>query len=186
MSSSADYLQYLDSFLTANDKKYIDDIDVARKIVSYGFRGPVELPDQPSPSKQIVRSKLFVKSDELSLALSKREDEIKDGKLDSILFLKYKDKSGYIDIRDRIDNDLATLKPLRSDLAFLNWKSKFATYKDSTCAFQVVITDNLFSLRHTVKRYTITPGKGGEYVKKQELHIDGYDKVVFYDIVRNF
>eukprot|EP00834_Sanchytrium_tribonematis_P007193 NODE_616_length_5370_cov_0.348131.p6 type:complete len:184 gc:universal NODE_616_length_5370_cov_0.348131:3954-4505(+) len=178
------YLEYLDSFLNANDKKYIDDIDTARKLVFYGFRGIIEPPVVPIVKTVIVK-KLFTNKDALGVELSNRESKILDGDMDTVIFVKIKDKSAYIDLRSRIKKRKSELKPCKSDLAYMNWSNKFTTCND-TETFQAVMTEDGFFIRHIVKRWTITPSIGGQFINKSELKIPGYDKLVFYDLIHQF
>ncbi len=177
---ASNWLLYLDSFLSSNDKNYIHDSDIARKIVSYGFRGVIE--EQGTKEiKQIIQSKVFIKKDELSVALGMREELIKDGKLDCVLFLKRDGKSAFIDVRDRIDKKLDVLRPLEGDLAYFNWNSRTECTKDST-TFQVIVNEEEFFIRHVEKRNVVYPGQSDKVV----LAIQKYDKVIFYDIQHSY
>ncbi|CAL1533673.1 unnamed protein product [Lymnaea stagnalis] len=147
----ATYDDYLGSQVTSDDLELLEDINVARKLVQLGFRGPTEgfseddfnalkATFEVNKAAQSVKTVLGAGrtyEDNFVRVLQMREEGNRSGKNASILFIrtlngKGQEVSGYIDYAHRlatedfrpIFNLEKRLMPKPTDLSFFNWDSK--------------------------------------------------------------
>lgn len=147
-----DYYDYLDSLITDSDMYYLQDKTVIRNIIKLGFHVPGTL-DKKTFEKRVRnikkamerRNKLLVTSvgtnptDSLLMELATREQPNRLGIFNTIIFLKNKEKSAYIDYKCRLDsedwypyfNGSKKLFPKKSDLSYYNWRTRLTIVNDS-------------------------------------------------------
>ncbi|VDO15073.1 unnamed protein product [Rodentolepis nana] len=154
------YEDYLDSQITDTDLFYLEDEELARKLVEFGFRGNVELfkrEDFERKRKECLHSSnearlLYRALDHEGLeitepclvALAEREEINRRGNLSTIIFIrdinnKGREISGYIDYAHRLKvedfvpyfSGKKKLLPRVGDLSYLNWDSQYIASSSS-------------------------------------------------------
>eukprot|EP00760_Papus_ankaliazontas_P035180 PhM_4_TR7656/c0_g1_i1/m.102044 len=213
----ATYEDYLDQRVKAEDLFYLDDPDNARQIVELGYndkdflnredfeaakRAALEGPSKRRKSLDAVCSVgKDLKDQPFLYSLAQREELVRNGKLSTIIFIRYvvEDKgqeiSGYIDYGHRLRTEdfseyfenKKTLAPKPSDLSYYNWRTHTLYYNNST-TFQVIADPALGLLfKHKRDRKTInvdprapTPGDNSH---RMVLKTKEYAQVTIYDHV---
>ncbi|CAD7959874.1 unnamed protein product [Amoebophrya sp. A25] len=155
------YEDYLDAQITAVDRKYLADDELARQLVEIGARkGDVlsreEFAARREAQEQAKRAKLQNAPKVLASAnkdltdypflrhLAAREELVRQGKLSVIIFIrdrnaKGQEISGYIDYGQRLRQEnfegyferKKRLLPKPADLSFLNWDTQFTSSNES-------------------------------------------------------
>ncbi|KAK3780263.1 hypothetical protein RRG08_047252 [Elysia crispata] len=150
--------EFLSSQVTQLDLIYLEDINVARKLVELGYRGTKEGYSEEQfwakkaaieARKQIHCVKTIVSAgktyeDAMLRALQQREEGNRTGKNASIIFVRDKNEygqeiSGYIDYAHRLATEDITpvfegkkrFLPRPTDLSFLNWETMNVSGKES-------------------------------------------------------
>eukprot|EP01119_Soliformovum_irregulare_P023369 TRINITY_DN8152_c0_g1_i1.p1 TRINITY_DN8152_c0_g1~~TRINITY_DN8152_c0_g1_i1.p1 ORF type:complete len:235 (-),score=64.71 TRINITY_DN8152_c0_g1_i1:726-1430(-) len=161
------YEDYLDSQITPKDLYFLEDEDLARRVVELGYRGGElrrEEFEQRKKNAETLKSKKSNNSLPKVLAssgkqfgdfpflqaLAEREELTRTGKLACIIFIRDKNKkgqeiSGYIDYAHRLKTEnfepyfqrKKRLLPKPSDLSFYNWETQLPTYCP-TSNFQII------------------------------------------------
>ncbi|CEO97687.1 Cilia- and flagella-associated protein 299 [Plasmodiophora brassicae] len=209
------YEDYLDDQIKEKDVFYLQDIKLARALVELGYRGrgdTLKRTEFQARKQQLEQSKLPVqKSGNMSLcclgkdvssfpllkALAEREENIRNGKLTTIIFIRdYNSRgqeiSGFIDYAERLKHeDFAPyferkkrLLPRMSDLSFYNWDTQTSVSTPNS-NFQV-IADNpgglLFKNNRDRKVISVDPkGYTGDNSSRVEISTSEYVQVVLYD-----
>jgi len=130
----ASYEDFLDSQITATDLFYLEDEELARQLVEFGYRGSgevikreeflsrkqaAEASRQQKRSQQVELAHIdpdtyesfeHVDSDPVFIALAEREELNRSGKMTTIIFIRDKNQrgqeiSGYIDYASRLKNE---------------------------------------------------------------------------------
>lgn len=164
------YEDYLDAQITAQDRFYLEEDELARQLVEIGCRkGEVlsreEFSNRRQAAEEAKRAKLqnapkVLASAEKDLTdfpllrhLAAREEVVRNGKLSTIIFIrdrnaKGQEISGYIDYghRLRMENFVPyferkkKLLPRSTDLSFYNWDTQQSTGQESP-NFQIMPDD---------------------------------------------
>lgn len=155
------YSDFLDKFITNEDRLYLEDEDLARDVkelyaVNKGDikskddfekkKHEIEMRDQQDETKEkplCSEGKQFEKGSFL-WHLAEREYDVRNGRKSTIIFIRYrepngKEVSGYIDYRDRLKNDnfeeiftgKKDLVPKPTDLSYYNWTVQKIVSNDS-------------------------------------------------------
>lgn len=156
------YTEFLDKFITDDDRLYLEDEDLARDVKElYAVnKGDIrskedferklkdlEKLDQVDEAKEkplYSEGKSF-KEGSFLWHLQQREYDVRNGRKSTIIFIRYRDVnnkelSGYIDFRERLKtdnfedifNEKKDLIPRPTDLSFYNWTSQKVFSNDST------------------------------------------------------
>ncbi len=156
------YDDFLDKFITHEDRLYLEDEDLARDVKElYAVnKGDIKSKEDFERKKQeYLNRDLDDKVEEKPLSsdgkvfepssflwhLQNREYDVRNGRRSTIIFIRYKDQSGketsaYIDYRERLKTDNfdqifngeKDLIPRPSDLSHYNWNVQKADSNDST------------------------------------------------------
>ena len=162
ISKSQTYAQFLDSFVTEEDKKYLEDEELARDVKElYSLnkgeirskadfdlkKKEIEAMNQEEDNKERPLFSLNMEYRKGSFLdqLAERESEVRNGRKSTIIFIRYKDKKGketsaYIDFRERLKSDEMEgvfkegkpLLPKPTDLSYYNWTLQKVNSTDST------------------------------------------------------
>lgn len=155
------YSDFLDKFITKEDKLYLEDDDLARDVkelyaVNKGDikskedfeakKREIEMRDQQDETKEKPlhsEGKVFEK-DSFLWHLAEREYDVRNGRKSTIIFIRYRESNGkevsaYIDYRDRLKNDnfedifngKRDLIPKPTDLSYYNWTVQKNVSNDS-------------------------------------------------------
>jgi len=163
----ATYEEFLDSKVTEVDLEYLEDRNMARKLVELGYRGDREGYSKPAfhqikdafmrRQRNSQRGEYHVLSagvdydnNNMLRALQQREEANRTGKQASVIMIRDFDKlgqeiSGYIDFAHRlatedwepIFNATFKLLPRRGDLSYMEWE-KFKIYHKDSPNYEVV------------------------------------------------
>ncbi|CAD7936734.1 unnamed protein product [Amoebophrya sp. A120] len=155
------YEDYLDAQITAHDRKYLEDDELARQLVEIGCRkGEVlsreEFAARKEAAEEARKSKLQNAPKVLASAnkdltdypflrhLAAREELVRQGKLSVIIFIRDKNTkgqevSGYIDYGQRLKSEnfepyferKKRLLPRQTDLSFYNWDTQHTASNES-------------------------------------------------------
>jgi hypothetical protein len=156
------YAQFLDRFVTDEDRMYLEDEELARDVkelyaVNKGEirskadfeRKKKEIEDlnreEDTKERPLFSLNMEYKKGSFLEQLKDREGEVRNGRKSTIIFIRYKDKKGketsaYIDYRERLKNDEMEgifkegkpLLPKPSDLSYYNWTLQKVMSNDST------------------------------------------------------
>ncbi|CEO99693.1 Cilia- and flagella-associated protein 299 [Plasmodiophora brassicae] len=214
VASFATYEEYLESQVTAKDRYYLQDDDLARQLVELGYRGhgftlkrdefmqrKRDMLESTKPKERKAQQTLCSAGKDLSAhrllkALADREEDIRNGKLTTIVFIRDRNAkghevSGYIDYAQRLKVDdfeqYFLLKkrflPRTSDLSYYNWDTQLATSTPSS-NFQVIDshTGILFKNKRDRKVINVDPkGACGDNSTRTVIATDEYVQAVIYD-----
>ena len=156
------YAQFLDRFVTEEDRMYLEDEELCRDVkelyaVNKGEirckadfdrkKREIEEMNREEDTKERPLFSLNINYRKGSFLdqLQERESEVRNGRKSTIIFIRYKDKKGketsaYIDYRERLKNDEMegifkegkTLLPKPTDLSYYNWTLQKVMSNDST------------------------------------------------------
>ena len=162
ISNIATYAEFLDKFVTDEDRMYLEDEELARDVkelyaVNKGeIRNKADFERKKREIEEMNREEDTKERPLFSLnmnyrkgsfldQLKERESEVRNGRKSTIIFIRYKDKKGketsaYIDYRERLKNDEMEgvfkeghpLLPKISDLSYYNWTTQKVNSTDST------------------------------------------------------
>nr|XP_011708642.1 uncharacterized protein C4orf22 homolog isoform X2 [Macaca nemestrina] len=173
------YEDFLDSQITTVDLYYLEDETLARQLVELGYRGTgerVKREDFEARKAAIEISRLAERAqqktltsagkdlqDNFLMALAMREEDNRNGKLSSVIFIRDRNSygqeiSGYIDYAHRLKTEdfeiyfsgKKRLLPRTTDISFYNWDADIAVCNSSP-NYQV-IADNPEGLLFRYKR----------------------------------
>ena len=156
------YGQFLDRFVTDEDRMYLEDEELCRDVkelyaVNKGeIRCKADFDRKKREIEEMNREEDTKERPLFSLnmnyrkgsfldQLQERESEVRNGRKSNIIFIRYKDKkvketSAYIDYRERLKNDEMEgifkegkpLLPKPTDLSYYNWTLQKVMSNDST------------------------------------------------------
>ena len=156
------YAQFLDRFVTDEDRMYLEDEELARDVkelyaVNKGEirskadferkKKEIEAMNQEEDNKERPLFSLNMEYRKGSFLdqLAERESEVRNGRKSTIIFIRYKDKKGketsaYIDFRERLKSDEMEgvfkegkpLLPKPTDLSYYDWTLQKVNSTDST------------------------------------------------------
>ena len=156
------YAQFLDRFVTDEDRMYLEDEELCRDVkelyaVNKGeIRCKADFDRKKREIEEMNREEDTKERPLFSLnmnyrkgsfldQLQERESEVRNGRKSTIIFIRYKDKKGketsaYIDYRERLKNDEMEgifkegkpLLPKPTDLSYYNWTLQKVMSNDST------------------------------------------------------
>lgn len=207
----ATYEDYLDSQVTDRDLHYLEDEDLARRVVELGYRGGGDTlkreefearkmanVQKVEEQKPLAGAKRDLSDKPFLFALASRERLVRSGKLTSIIFIRDRNAKGqevsaYIDYAHRLKMEnfepyyegKKKLMPKPTDLSYYNWETKTNT-SNPTQAIQI-ITDNesglLFKNKRDRKVINPDPQQSpGDNSTRTEVRTNGeYMQVVIYD-----
>ena len=162
ISKIKSYAEFLDRFVTDEDRMYLEDEELARDVKELYAVNKGEIrskADFDRKKKEIEEANREEDNKERPLfsidmnyrkgsfldQLKERESEVRNGRKSTIIFIRYKDKKGketsaYIDYRERLKNDEMEgvfkegrpLLPKPSDLSYYNWTLQKVLSTDST------------------------------------------------------
>eukprot|EP00039_Didymoeca_costata_P016322 m.289627 g.289627 ORF g.289627 m.289627 type:complete len:235 (+) comp16376_c1_seq4:125-829(+) len=214
-SEFATYEEFLDSQISPLDLYYLEDEELARQLVELGYRGRGEVVkreefeakkraieeaqlSKKAPPKELLSEGLDFGDNIFLEELAKREEPNRDGRMTTIIFLRYRNNrgqeiSGYIDYAHRLKVDSKCeqyfkgeklLVPKPNDLSYYNWDSQVS--KSTTTANYDVITDKyagmLFKNKKDRKIINVDPkAETGDNTTRTTIYSDLYEQVVFYD-----
>ncbi|XP_063102805.1 cilia- and flagella-associated protein 299 isoform X2 [Cavia porcellus] len=207
------YEDFLDSQITTLDLYYLEDESLARQLVELGYRGTGEIlkrEDFEARKAAIEIARMAERTQKKALAsagkdlqdnflkaLAVREDDNRNGKVSSVIFIRDKNAygqevSGYIDYANRLKTEdfelyfsgKKRLLPRPTDLSFYNWDSQIAVCNSSP-NYQV-IDDNphglLFKYKKDRKILNVDPkGHPGDNSTRTSIQTDLYTQVVIFD-----
>ncbi|XP_004681241.1 PREDICTED: uncharacterized protein C4orf22 homolog isoform X1 [Condylura cristata] len=207
------YEDFLDSQITTVDLYYLEDEVLARQLVELGYRGTGEVikrEDFEARKKAIELARLAERTQKKTLtstgkdlqdnfmkALEVREEDNRNGKLSSVIFIRDRNShgqeiSGYIDYAHRLKTEdfevyfsgKRRLLPKSTDLSFYNWDSQIAIW-NSTPNYQV-IADNpeglLFKYKRDRKILNVDPkADPGDNSTRTSIQTDLYIQAVIFD-----
>ncbi|KAM5271513.1 cilia- and flagella-associated protein 299 [Ctenodactylus gundi] len=207
------YEDFLDSQITTVDLYYLEDEGLARQLVELGYRGTGEIVkredfDARKTAIEIARQaertqKKSLTSagkdlqDDFLKALAMREEDNRNGKMSSVIFIRDKNShgqeiSGYIDYAHRLKtedfeiyfNGKKRLLPRPSDLSFYNWDNHVAVCNSSP-NYQVM-DDNpqglLFKYKRDRKILNVDPkAHPGDNSSRILIPTDLYIQAVIFD-----
>lgn len=214
------YEQYLDRQITPEDLFYLEDIELARQLKEQGYHSKTEIltRDQFDAKKRAVKEALLSQNKDKSKslahleviskeklnqckflqALASREEQVLNGRLLTIIYIRYESKgseiSGYIDYAHRLKNEdfrpifegKKKLLPKPNDLSFYNWRTGFCAASDST-NFKVDASNGqqglLFRNKRDRKVINVDPKKKLEdNMSRIEIESPDYTQIVLYDL----
>ncbi|KAM6176944.1 cilia- and flagella-associated protein 299 isoform 2-T2 [Erethizon dorsatum] len=207
------YEDFLDSQITTVDLYYLEDESLARQLVELGYRGTGEIlkrEDFEARKAAIETARLAERTQKKTLtsagkelqdgflkALAVREEDNRNGKVSSVIFIRDKNShgqevSGYIDYADRLKtedfevyfNGKKRLLPRPTDLSFYNWDTQIAVCNSSP-NYQV-IHDNqdglLFKHKKDRKILNVDPkDHPGDNSTRISIQTDLYIQAVIFD-----
>ena len=162
IANTATYADFLDKFVTDEDRMYLEDEELARDVkelyaVNKGeIRNKADFERKRREIEEMNREEDTKERPLFSLnmnyrkgsfldQLKERESEVRNGRKSTIIFIRYKDKKGketsaYIDYRERLKNDEMEgvfkeghpLLPKITDLSYYNWTTQKVNSTDST------------------------------------------------------
>ena len=162
ISNIASYAEFLDRFVTDEDRMYLEDEELARDVkelyaVNKGeIRSKADFERKKRELESMNREEETKERPLFSLdmnyrkgsfldQLKERESEVRNGRKSTIIFIRYKDKKGketsaYIDFRERLKNDEMEgvfkegkpFLPKPTDLSYYNWNLQKPIPNDST------------------------------------------------------
>ena len=162
ISNIENYAQFLDRFVTDEDRMYLEDEELARDVkelyaVNKGeIRSKSDFERKKRELESMNREEETKERPLFSLnmnyrkgsfldQLKERESEVRNGRKSTIIFIRYKDKKGketsaYIDFRERLKNDEMDgvfkegkpFLPKPTDLSYYNWNLQKPIPNDST------------------------------------------------------
>ena len=162
IANIATYADFLDKFVTDEDRMYLEDEELARDVkelyaVNKGeIRNKADFERKKREIEEMNREEDTKERPLFSLnmnyrkgsfldQLKERESEVRNGRKSTIIFIRYKDKKGketsaYIDYRERLKNDEMEgvfkeghpLLPKITDLSYYNWTTQKVNSTDST------------------------------------------------------
>ena len=162
ISNIYSYSEFLERFVTDEDRLYLEDEELARDVkelyaVYEGeIRSKTDFDRKKREIEEMLREEDTKECPLFSInmnyrkgsfldQLQERENEVRNGRKSTIIFIRYKDKKGketsaYIDFRERLKNDEMEgifkegrpLIPKQTDLSYYNWSLQKATSTDST------------------------------------------------------
>ena len=210
------YDAYLDDHMTADDLFYLEDIELARHLISLGYQSQNEFlqkdefEQRKKDIEEAIKNKNANQPKSLASAgcnlahsvflqeLAKREENVRNGRMTTIIFIRTKKKngaevSGYIDLGDRLKTDdfreyfkgSKILMPRKTDLSYYNWETQ-KPYTNDSKNFRVdANSEEGLIFRNTRDRKTINvrPGKDpGDGTKRyDDIETKEYIQVVFFD-----
>ena len=162
ISNIVSYAEFLDRFVTDEDRMYLEDEELARDVkelyaVNKGeIRSKADFERKKRELESMNREEETKERPLFSLdmnyrkgsfldQLKERESEVRNGRKSTIIFIRYKDKKGketsaYIDFRERLKNDEMEgvfkegkpFLPKPTDLSYYNWNLQKPIPNDST------------------------------------------------------
>ncbi|TNJ27902.1 hypothetical protein GMRT_15293 [Giardia muris] len=208
------YEEYLDSHIKADALFFLEDQETARAIVeTSSLRGEILKREEfEAAKKELAATKLrgtsFMASQLASTgldlteypflhALAQREEQVRDGRLACIIFIRDKNHSGqeisgYIDLAHRLktDNFVAyftrakKLLPRSTDLSFYNWETQYISSTASS-NFEVVADNEegfLFKCKKDRKVINVNPAASNDdKTIRHVIDTHEYIHVVIYD-----
>ena len=179
------YYEFLGEFIKPEDRMYLDDEDLARDVkelyeINKGdIRSKADFDKKKadletlgkkdeSKEKPLYSEDKKFEPDTFLYELASREQEVRNGRKSTIIFIRYKDQSGkeysaYIDYRERLKTDnfeeifngTKDLIPKPSDLSYYSWNQKKVFSNDSTFFRVDAEPKELLSFRNNTDRKTI-------------------------------
>eukprot|EP00455_Lapot_gusevi_P021869 TRINITY_DN22843_c0_g1_i1.p1 TRINITY_DN22843_c0_g1~~TRINITY_DN22843_c0_g1_i1.p1 ORF type:complete len:239 (-),score=29.34 TRINITY_DN22843_c0_g1_i1:26-742(-) len=215
ISEFATYEEYLDAQIKPEDLFYLEDEDLARQLIEYGQRGSgdtLSREDFEARKREIEEMKYAAHSKAPKVlchagkdlshspflqALAAREENVRNGKLTSIIFIRDRNKdgqeiSGYLDYAHRLKTEDFTpyfdgskkLLPRPSDLSYYNWETQTCT-SNPTPNFQVISdseTGLLFKNKRDRKTINVDPtAHCGDNSSRHQITDPNYIQIVIYD-----
>ena len=146
-----EYEDYLDDQMSEEDKFYLEDKELARKLIEVGYHGKgeiltreqfnqrkeaIELAIKQKDAKQVKalsHAGVSIESNFLK-ALKQREEHVRNGRMTTIIFIRDQrgkvETSGYIDLAHRLKTEefkpyyegKIKLRPKPTDLSHYNWE----------------------------------------------------------------
>ena len=205
------YEDYLDSFITSRDLYHLRSKALSRRIIELGYHteGTLER-DAFYDSVKAIKRQLFLlenpyalcseaikPKDALLKELALREKENRDGKLYTIIFIRYCGKSqsqisAFIDYNHRLKSEdwkpyfekTKKLLPKKSDLSYYDWKSGKSILNESLNFTPIIDGKNglVFQNNHNSKfifiDVSLTPESD---LSRVSIYSEIYGHVVLYD-----
>ena len=212
------YEEYLDHHITNTDLFYLEDRDLARQLVELGYHAKNDILSRDlfyqkkkeveearknqnkDKTKALAHTEVSndkIKKDPFLKALAEREEQVLNGRLMSIIFIRDTHKkneiSGYIDYAHRLKTE--DFKPYfegkkkllarPTDLSYYNWDTGLCVSNDSP-NFKVDANSDIQGLLFRNKRdrkvINVDPNKKpDDNTKRVEIKTPNYTQVVFYD-----
>lgn len=185
ISQYRNYSEFLGSFIKEEDRMYLEDEDLARdaKALYEINKGDIKNEDDFNSRKKEYEMKGFIDENKekplysqdktfvpgsFLAELAAREQEVRNGRKSTIIFVRYKDATGkeysaYIDYRERLKNDnfeeifngTKELIPKPTDLSYYSWNQKKVCSNDSTFFRVDAGPKERLSFRNNTDRKTI-------------------------------
>lgn len=179
------YYEFLGEFIKSEDRMYLEDEDLARDVKELYEINKGDIKSKADFDKRKKELEMLGKIDEnkekplysqgksfekgtFLHELATREQEVRNGRKSTIIFIRYKDQSGkeysaYIDYRERLKNDnfeeifngSKDLIPKPSDLSYYSWNQKKVYSNDSTFFRVDAGPKELLSFRNNTDRKII-------------------------------
>ena len=156
------YAQFLDRFVTDEDRMYLEDEELARDVKELYAENKGEIrskadferkkkeieamnQEEDNKERPLFSLNMEYRKGSFLDQLAERESEVRNGRKSTIIFIRYKDKKGketsaYIDFRERLKSDEMEgvfkegkpLLPKPTDLSYYNWTLQKVNSTDST------------------------------------------------------
>lgn len=213
----ATYDDFLDSQIAPIDLYYLEDEELARQLVELGYRGSgevikreefearklaaesIRVSKRATVQKALASHGIDLRNSQFLSALADREEQNREGKLTTILFIRDRNArgqevSGYIDFGDRLKEEdfvqyfagKKRLLPKQSDLSYYNWKTQTSKANPSS-NFEIVDHGSsglLFKNKKDRKIINVDAKESpGDNTTRTVLQTPEYEHVVFYDHV---
>jgi len=158
------YEDFLDSQISATDLYYLEDEDLARRLVAEGYRGSGEQvkrvefeakkkamedarQSKRAPPKKLASIGLDLSGSVFLQELAKREEPNRDGRMTSIIFIRHKNArgqeiSGYVDYAHRLKTDSNIEAFFKGEKLLLPRPSDLSFYNWETQASRSTSTPN--------------------------------------------
>lgn len=185
LSNFKNYYEFLGDFIKKEDRMYLEDEDLARDVKElYDInKGDIKNESDFIQKKLEIEMRGYIDENKEKPLFSQdkdfpagtflyelaiREQEVRNGRKSTILFIRYKDTNGkeysaYIDYRERLKNDnfeeifngSKDLIPKTTDLSYYGWNQKKVCSNDSTFFRVDAAPKERLSFRNNTDRKTI-------------------------------
>ncbi|CAG9312886.1 unnamed protein product [Blepharisma stoltei] len=213
------YESYLNSHISEIDRYYLEDEDLARQLVELGIQGKGEIltrdefekrkrdneaakkAKQENVPKKLASADKDLTGKPFLQALAKREEQVRNGRLTTIIFIrdlqfkgnKKREISGYIDYNHRLKtenfeeyfNGTKLLLPTPQDLSYYYWDGQKTSINESPNFRVDTYSESGLQFKNKRDRKIINVDPDaespGDNTQRIEIPTHEYAQVVLYD-----
>ena len=222
------YEEYLNFFISPKDINYLGNMDIARQLIELSLNIKTQILSKNDfyekknllneATKSRFESKIIklsfknvdeniYKEEPFLLEISKREEDILNGKLMTIIYLrsvvrnskkKYIEISAYIDLCQRFKNEKfekyyerkKVILPKQSDLSYYNWNTGICFSNDSEnfkIDSNIEKKELIFKTKRDRKKISVDINSKDPNIMKKKIlsNIKQYKQIVFFDLHLN-